>query len=88
MRLLGDLRAAGESNAVALREKRSPPRALFPAALAALPETAGRVRVTLHLAVLTGWAPGPGQPQPLRPGSGRMHLADALAERDRQRNRR
>jgi SAM-dependent methyltransferase len=56
--LLHDLRAAGEANAVALRDRRTPPRALFPAALAALPEEGGRVRVTLHLAVLTGWAGG------------------------------
>jgi SAM-dependent methyltransferase len=56
--LLRDLRAAGETNAVALRDRRIPPRALFPAALAALPEEGGRVRVTLRLAVLTGWAGG------------------------------
>jgi len=56
--VLRDLRAAGETNAVALRDRRIPPRALFPAALAALPEEGGRVRVTLHLAVLTGWAGG------------------------------
>jgi len=54
--LLRDLRAAGEANAVALRDRRIPPRALFACALAALPEEAGRVRVTLRLAVLTGWA--------------------------------
>jgi NADH dehydrogenase [ubiquinone] 1 alpha subcomplex assembly factor 5 len=78
--LLRDLRAAGEANALVLRDRRIPSRALFPTALAALPEAAGRVRVTLRLAVLTGWAPGPGQPQPLRPGSGRMHLGDALAD--------
>jgi len=77
--LLRDLRAAGEANAVALRDRRTPPRALFPAALAALPQEGGRVRATLRLAVLTGWAPGPGQPQPLRPGSAQIHLGDALA---------
>ncbi len=54
--LLRDLRAAGEANAILDRDRRIPPRALFPAALAALPETEGRVRVTLRLAVLTGWA--------------------------------
>jgi NADH dehydrogenase [ubiquinone] 1 alpha subcomplex assembly factor 5 len=56
--LLGDLRAAGESNALRERNRRVPPRALFPAALAALPEADGRVAVTLRLAVMTGWAPG------------------------------
>jgi NADH dehydrogenase [ubiquinone] 1 alpha subcomplex assembly factor 5 len=56
--LLGDLRAAGESNALRERTRRVPPRELFPAALAALPEEAGRVAVTLRLAVMTGWASG------------------------------
>jgi NADH dehydrogenase [ubiquinone] 1 alpha subcomplex assembly factor 5 len=54
--LLRDLRAAGESNAVALRDRRIPGRALFPAALAALPEQDGRTAVTLRLAMLTGWS--------------------------------
>ena len=76
--LLRDLRAAGEANAVLLRDRRPPPRALFPAALAALPSADGRVAATLHLAILTGWAPGPGQPLPLRPGSATHRLADAL----------
>ena len=53
--LLQDLRAAGETNAVRLRDRRIPPRDLFPAALAALPEEDGRVGVTLRMAVMTGW---------------------------------
>jgi SAM-dependent methyltransferase len=56
--LLTDLRAAGEANAVRLRERRIPPRVLFPAALAELPTEEGRAAVVLRLAVLTGWAPG------------------------------
>ena len=55
--LLHDLRAAGEANAILARDRRLPPRALFPAALAALPTEQGRVSVTLRLAILTGWAP-------------------------------
>ena len=76
--LLRDLRAAGESNAVRLRDRRTPPRALFPMALGAVPSEGGRVAATLRLAMLTGWAPAPGQQQPLRPGSARLPLADAL----------
>ena len=78
-RLLRDLRAAGEGNAVTLRARGVPKRALFPAALASLPMMEGRAVATLKLAMLTGWAPGPGQPQPLRPGSATHRLADALA---------
>jgi SAM-dependent methyltransferase len=76
--LLHDLRAAGEANAIRLRDRRTPPRALFPLALAGLPQEAGRVRATLRLAVMTGWAPGPNQPQPLARGSGQMPLSRAL----------
>jgi SAM-dependent methyltransferase len=83
--LLRDLRAAGEANAIALRDRRPPPRALFPAALAALPAVDGRVAATLRLAVLTGWAPAPTQPQPLPRGSGQMPLGAALADPDRTR---
>ncbi|HET9018478.1 MAG TPA: methyltransferase domain-containing protein [Acetobacteraceae bacterium] len=79
--LLHDLRAAGEANAVRLRERRAPPRLLFPAALAALPQQDGRAVATLRLAILTGWAPGPDQPQPLRPGSATHSLAEALTGR-------
>ena len=66
--LLRDLRDAGEGNAVALRDRRTPPRALFPAALAGLPVEEGRVPATLRLAMLTGWAPAPTQPKPLARG--------------------
>ncbi len=78
--LLRDLQAAGESNAVALRDTRIPPRALFPAALSALPVQDGRTRATLRLAMLTGWSPAPSQPQPLARGSGAIRLADALRD--------
>ena len=87
LELLRDLRAAGETNALVLRQRRPPPRALFPAALAALPVQEGRVCATLELAVLTGWAPAPGQPRPLRPGSGRIPLGEALARPDREPDR-
>jgi SAM-dependent methyltransferase len=76
--LLHDLRAAGEANAVRLRDKRTPPRALFPAALAALPRQEGRHPATLRLAMLTGWAPAPTQPKPLPRGSGQVPLGSVL----------
>ncbi len=55
--LLRDLRAAGETNAVRLRDRRTPSRELFPAALVGLPVEDGRVTITLRIAVITGWAP-------------------------------
>jgi NADH dehydrogenase [ubiquinone] 1 alpha subcomplex assembly factor 5 len=57
LHLLHELRGAGETNALVERNRRIPPRALFPAALSALPQEQGRSKVTLRMAVLTGWAP-------------------------------
>ncbi len=56
--LLRDLRAAGEANAVALRDRRTPRPGLFPMALARLPAADGRVPVVLRLGTVTGFAPG------------------------------
>jgi SAM-dependent methyltransferase len=78
--LLRDLRAAGEVNAVALRNRRTPPRALFPSVLGALGSADGRTPVRMRLAFMTGWSPAPSQPKPLPPGSGQISLADALGQ--------
>ena len=60
VRLLRDLRAAGETNAVHARSRRPPPADLFPTALPRMKARDGRFPITLRLASLTGWA-GPGQ---------------------------
>ncbi len=78
--LVADLRAAGETNAVALRDRRVPPRDLLPASLAGLPSRDGRAAVRLRLAMLTGWAPAASQPKPLRPGSGEISLTQVFGE--------
>ena len=81
LRLMRDLRAMGEGNALAARHRRTPPRALF-AEAARLYEAAhgrdGRVRATVEMIHLAGWAPHEDQPRPLRPGSAAARLADAL----------
>ena len=38
----------------------------------------GRVRATFDVISLSGWAPHESQQQPLRPGSAKARLADAL----------
>jgi len=80
--LLRDLRAMGETNALAQRDRRPPPRALFAEAMrvysAAFPAEHDRIRATFDLVFLTGWAPAETQPRPLRPGSAKVRLADAL----------
>jgi SAM-dependent methyltransferase len=80
--LLRDLRAMGETNALAERDRRIPPRRLFDEAARlysrAFPAEGGRVRATFELVFLTGWAPADTQQKPLRPGSAKARLADAL----------
>jgi SAM-dependent methyltransferase len=79
--LLHDLRAMGETNALAERSHRTP-RRLFSEAMriysSAFSAEDGRVRATFELVFLTGWAPDERQPKPLRPGSATTRLADAL----------
>ncbi len=84
--LLRDLRHMGEANPLAARLRRFTRRGLFDRAARlyarhhAAPD--GRLRATVEMIWLTGWAPGDGQPQPARPGSARMRLADALGTRE------
>jgi len=54
--LLLELRAAGETNAVAARSRKIPSRELFPLALSNLPMRENRTVATLKLAIMTGWA--------------------------------
>jgi SAM-dependent methyltransferase len=42
----------------------------------------GRVRATFEIVWLSGWVPHPSQQQPLRPGSAKSRLADALHTRE------
>jgi hypothetical protein len=81
-RLYADLRAMGERNALAARRRVAPPRALFArtAQIYAAHHSShnGHLRATFELIFLTGWAPDASQPQPLRPGSAKARLADAL----------
>jgi SAM-dependent methyltransferase len=82
-RLFADLRGMGETNATLARSRRPARRALFLEAArryaAAFAEPDGRIPATFEIVYLAGWAPGPGQQQPLRPGSGQRPLADVLA---------
>ncbi len=86
--LMRELRAHGEANALAERRRTPLRRATLAAACvayaAAFPAEGGRVRATVEIAVLTGWAPGPGQPVPRRPGSATARLADALGAQEKK----
>jgi len=85
--LARDLRAVGETNALAERLRRPTRRDLFEEAnrlySTAFPAENGRVAATFELVFLTGWAPDESQPKPLRPGSANARLAEALATKER-----
>lgn len=80
--LAHDLRAMGETNALAARRRIAASRALFARAGAiyaeAFPAGGGRIRATWEILCLTGWSPHESQQKPLRPGSARTSLAGAL----------
>lgn len=87
LHLARDLRAMGETNALASRRRQPPPRALFARAgaiyAAAFPADGGRIRATWEILCLTGWSPHESQQKPLRPGSARTSLASALNAEER-----
>lgn len=82
MHLVRDLRAMGESNALANRHRAPVTRKLLTRAQELYAENfanaEGRLIASVEMLYLTGWAPAEGQQQPLRPGSAAMRLADAL----------
>ncbi len=81
MRLLADLRAMGETSALRERNPRALSRRILARAFAIYGERYaedGRVRATFEILTATGWSPHESQQKPLKPGSAKMRLADAL----------
>lgn len=82
LHLMHELRAMGETNLLAGRRRTPLRRDTLARAVEIyardFPAEGGRVTATFEIVFLTGWAPAAGQPKPLRPGSARVRLADAL----------
>ncbi|MFG1462629.1 class I SAM-dependent methyltransferase [Xanthobacter sp. DSM 24535] len=80
--LFADLRRMGAGNALAERRRVPLRRATLLRAAELYAErfadADGKVRATFEIVWLSGWAPHESQQKPLRPGSARMRLADAL----------
>ena len=82
MSLVSDLRDLGLTNVLAARD----PRPLTRNWLAHLTESYtahfarddGKLNATFEIVWMTGWAPHQSQQKPLKPGSAKMRLADAL----------
>jgi len=82
LKLLADLRQMGETNVLADRHPRGLTRTLLARACELYVEefgdADGRVPATFEIITLTGWAPHASQQTPLKPGTAKMRLADAL----------
>jgi SAM-dependent methyltransferase len=82
LKLLADLRQMGETSVLADRHPRGLTRTVLGRAAEIYVEryagADGRVPATFEILTLTGGAPHASQQQPLKPGSAKMRLADAL----------
>lgn len=86
LELIRDLKAMGETNVLADRDRRPLSRPVLIRAAQIYAERFaqddGRLPATFDILTLTGWAPHPDQQKPLRPGSAKARLADALSVRE------
>jgi hypothetical protein len=84
--LMHDLRRMGATNALVAR-RRLPLRRRTLMRMADIyarrfADADGRIRASFEIMWLSGWAPHPNQQQPLRPGSAKARLAEALGTRE------
>ncbi len=85
-KLLHDLRFMGEGNAIQSRNKTPPGKALFMEAARLyqeqFAESDGRIPASFEIIFMLGWAPHESQQKPLRPGSAKHSLAEALGSQE------
>ena len=86
LRLMAELRAMGETSVLHDRPRRALRRDVLARTaeiyLERFGDPDGRVPASFEIITLTGWAPHASQPQPLKPGSAKARLADALGVRE------
>jgi SAM-dependent methyltransferase len=84
--LLKDLRAMGMTNPLAARSRKPLTRQFFLRAAEIyadrFSDPDGRIRATFSIIYISGWAPHESQQKPLRPGSAKQRLSDALSTRE------
>ena len=80
--LMRDLRAMGMTNPLIGRSRKPLNRRFFLRAAELYAQRYadpdGRIRATFSIVYVSGWAPHESQQKPLKPGSAKMRLADAL----------
>ena len=86
--LMKDLKALGLSNSLAERHRSLVTPGLLAMVCAHYDQTFAdpdnRIRATVQMIYLTGWSPHESQQKPLRPGSAKTRLADALKVDERK----
>jgi NADH dehydrogenase [ubiquinone] 1 alpha subcomplex assembly factor 5 len=86
--LMQELRAMGASNMLVARRRTPVTSGLLTRAAEIYAErfgtAGGRVAATFEILTLTAWAPDESQPKPLRPGSAKARLAEALGVPERK----
>jgi SAM-dependent methyltransferase len=86
LKLMADLRAMGESNVLIDRPRKGLNRAILGRAselyFERFADDEGRIPATFEIITLSGWKPHESQQKPLRPGSAKMRLADALGVKE------
>ncbi len=84
-KLMADLKAMGENNALIERQKSFTGKAILNRAAEIYHERfsddEGRIFASFHLLHMSGWAPGPNQPKPLKPGSATVDLRDVFGKK-------
>lgn len=82
--LMAEIKALGAANPLLDRSRRMASPALLAAAAQAYAERDsdpdGRIRATLEIVWLSGWAPHDSQQKPLKPGSATTRLGDVLGQ--------
>jgi SAM-dependent methyltransferase len=82
-KLMVDLRGMGQSNSLIQRRKEPLRRATLMRASqiyqSEFADEEGRIKATFEIVFAAGWAPHGSQQQPLRPGSAKVSLSEALA---------
>jgi SAM-dependent methyltransferase len=82
LHLMRDLRGMGATNPLVQRRRTFMRRQTLQRACeiyqARYANPDGRIKATFEIITLTGWAPHPDQPKPLKPGSATTRLSDAL----------
>jgi SAM-dependent methyltransferase len=85
--LFRDLRRMGATNALLERSRKPLTKKIVSRAAEVYAERFsdpdGRLRATFDVLWISGWAPHESQQQPLRPGSAKMRLADALGVQEK-----